>query len=153
VLSERVRRTLALAALAVLAVACTERPAPGEDPADTAARIFELAARSPRTAQQVGALFGEPGDDRRRAALGDALDALASAGEPVLVEVVTLEPDARLAIDFRAPLTGDAEGFYSVHLERSEAGRWTVRWFQGPGVEWPDRSRQGDGLTTSAAPD
>jgi len=151
VLSERVRRTLALAALA--ACACTERPAPGEDPTDTAARVFELAAESPRTARRISALFGEPGDDRRRAALGDALDALETTGAPVLVEVVALESDARLAIDFRAPLTGDAEGFYSVHVERSESGLWTVRWFQGPGVEWPDRSRRGDGLTTSNAPE
>jgi hypothetical protein len=153
VLSTRSHRTLAVAALAALVVACAERPAPGEDPIDTALRVFELAAERPRTAEQLGELFGEPGDERRRAALGDALDALAPAGAPVVVAVVTLEAEARLAIDLRAPLAGDAEGFYSVQVERTDAERWTVRWFQGPGVTWPERAGRGDGLTTSNAPE
>ena len=57
-----------------------------------------------------------------------------------------------MAVDVEADLAGGGTARISVQLERDVEDRWHVRWFGGPGAEWPPPPRRrGTGLTSSSA--
>ena len=148
-------RAAALTLLAGAALtACSDpAPPPPAGPAEQALRLFELAGQGEPAEQQLADCFGPLPDDNSRAALLDALELLAEATTPrVLAE--EREGDLTLAVvDLTAALPGEGSADYSVHLEGSAGAGWKIRWFRGPGVEWPRRpAPRGQGLTSSSPP-
>lgn len=142
-----------LGLLAVLALgAC---PAPGPPaPQELALRLFELARQEDPAPQQLAVCFGPIPDESARAALLDALEPLAAASAPRVVALERLPDLGLVVVDVTATLRGEGAADYSVHLQGSAEEGWTVRWFRGPGVEWPRASRPGgQGLTSSPPPD
>ncbi len=150
----RLTALLLSAVLVAATAACnrSEGPQPGS-PAAAAVALFELATSDPPPEQELEELFGTDLDDVQLAALLEALAGITDLAEPTVVRTVPLSGLDRVAVDLSAatPAGGSAE--FSVQLERSAGGEWQIRWFQGPGVEWPRRGRpRGAGLTTSALP-
>jgi hypothetical protein len=129
--------------------ACTPE-LPG--PADAAVELFLVAAERPLPAERIDSLFDLDAEDPRRVALLDALDLLRHAGQPTVVESQPLPDLQRTAVDLENRLDGGGVASYSVQLEHS-GDRWIVRWFGGPGVEWPvAKRRRNQGLSSSAPP-
>jgi hypothetical protein len=148
-----------LAALGLLSIAallaCSESgpPAPAA-PAEQALRLFDLAGQDEPAEERLTACFGPLTDDAERAALLDALDALAPASEPAVLAEERAADLALAVVDITASFPGGGTADYSVHLEGSDEEGWTVIWFRGPGVEWPRRSPpRGQGLTSSPPPE
>jgi len=149
-------RAVSAAILAVLILtACgEEEPATQAGPEQTALRLFELAQDKQPPEELISELFGPGLDDRERAALLDALSALAGPSAPEAAGSERLEGLDRVAVDIAAALPAGGEARYSVQLEQTAQGEWKILWFQGPGLAWPSKARpRGDGLTTSSGPD
>lgn len=149
------RRKLLLALLIGVAplLACGDST-PEEAPPRTAAEqtlwLFEIADQGQLAPEQMAELFEIPEDEKRRALLFDAVEQLAANGTPRIVAEVELPELQRIAIDL-AREDGEAVALYSVQLN-SVSTPPKISWFSGPGVEWPERSRRGDGLSSSAPP-
>jgi hypothetical protein len=150
---ERLNRTVEIACLiAALAAipACTgpeiHEPA-GPEPCALA--LFDLSREGEPDPAEVERLFGPEPDGARRAALLDALGALAEADAVRVVGTQELALLNRVAVDLVADLAGEGPATYSVQLEPREPNGWRVTWFGGPDVEWPpSRRRRGSSLTT-----
>ena len=139
--------------LVVAALLACSKPGPPA-PAEQALRLFELAGQEEPTEEQLAACFGPLTDDTERAALLDALDTMAPASEPAVRAEERASELALAVVDITATLPGGGTADYSVHLEGNDEEGWTVRWFRGPGVEWPRRSPpRGQGLTSSPPPE
>lgn len=148
-------RAAALALLAGATLAACSNPAPSEQagPTGLALRLFELARQGEPAEQQLAECFGPLPDDTSRAALLDALELLAEATTPRVLAEERVAGLALTVVDLTAALPGEGSADYSVHLEGSPEEGWTIRWFRGPGVEWPrQRGPLGQGLTSSAPP-
>jgi hypothetical protein len=149
-----VPRSFALAAVVLALIACSGPEPPREPtPAQVALGLFELAATDDRTDEQLAATIEIVPRDASRVALLEALDALGPVSAP---EVERVEPLADLGltvVDLRAELPGAGSARYSVQVAVAEDGAWKVRWFGGPGVEWPRHRRpRGEGLSSSPPP-
>lgn len=141
----------ALLAAAAL-VACSGGGLP--EPEKTALRLFELAGQEEPAAEELAACFGPLPGESERAALLDALESLGPASAPRVIAKEELDDLGIVVIDLAATLPGEGTAQYSVHLEGDEEGAWVIRWFRGPGVEWPHLGRPGGpGLTSSPPPD
>ena len=122
-------------------------------PEGVALRLFALADLDEPSADQLSACFEPPEDAALRAALLDALEALQPVAEVEVQRVEPLEGLDRVAVELTAPLEAGGLAHYSVQLAATGEGDWIVRWFSGPGVEWPRHRRpSGEGLTTSSPP-
>jgi len=142
-----------LALLAILVFGCCRPPAP-PTPEDVALQLFELARQEEPDPRLLDACFGPLPDESARAALLDALEPLAAASAPRVVARETLPDAGVVVVDVVAGLRGRGSADYSMHLEGSDEEGWKVRWFRGPGVEWPRPGRPaGQGLTSSRPPD
>ena len=125
-----------------------EVPAPG----NLALELFEIAREEDPAPERLDALFELGHDDRLRAELGDALELLAVAVDPQIVRVEPMAGPGKTAVDLVAGLPGGGSADYSVQFAERE-GVWKIVWFDGPGVDWPTRSRGRDeGLSSSPAP-
>lgn len=135
-------------------LACCGRTEP-QDPGVAAMRLLELAQVDEPTDDQLRRAFHPVPSDAQRAALLDALSALADVASLRVVDVVRLaDPDDAFA-DLAALLPGGGSAHFTVRLRKrmEEPDPWRITWFQGPGVEWPAAgSGRGDGLSTSAPP-
>jgi len=128
---------------------------PDEIPPRTAAeqtlRLLELADGGELAPASVEELFDLPEDETESALLFDSIQQLASTGTVRVVAETELAELNRWAVD----LERDADNVvstYSVQLDTLSTPAQIV-WFSGPGIEWPERRRRGDGLSTSATPD
>lgn len=143
-----------ISALLVLHGCADTGPEPGAPPAtreETVLALFELARVAETEPEQVDRLFGAIADERERAALLDAIDALGSADEIEIVEIYPMDELIRESFDLVGRLPGGGSARYSVQIDTAtDPGR--ILWFSGPGVEWPTRRRRGPGLSTSAPP-
>ena len=150
-------RSLARAASALLALAaltaCSEPVPP--TPAEQALRLFDLAGEEEEPGEdRLVACFGPVPDGAERAALLDALEALAAVSQPSVVGEERAAALALAVVDLTASRPGGGSADYSVHLEGSDETGWIVRWFGGPGVEWPRHARpRGQALTSSPTAD
>ena len=142
-------RGIAPPLLALTLAACGAAPS---GPEHAALELFRAAGTRPFPAERIDALFDLRVDDPRHAALLDALDRLRVAGEPAVTGIQTLEDLQRTAVDLESRLVGGGVASYTVQLEPA-GDDWIVRWFGGPGVEWPPPRRPRDeGLSSSAPP-
>ena len=88
-----------------------------------ALELFEIAREEDPAPDRIDALFDLGQDDRLRA-----------------------------AVDLVASLPGGGSADYSVQLTERD-GSWKIVWFNGPGVDWPERRpARGEGLSSSPAP-
>jgi len=144
---------LGLGILAAAASGCGSRelePDPRPTPAAAALELFRAAALD--TDAERLAPFGLAPGDSRAASLGDALDALRGV-EPRVVSVRRLgQPDTAF-IDVEGALPHGGEAVFLVLATVEDEGSWRVTGFHGPGIDWPARSSNGDGLTVSAPPE
>ena len=130
-----------------------ETPEPVSGAEAAALELFRLARAGDGERDGPDTPFDPGLADDRRAALYDALDLLASVDDPSIVTVEPLPEVGRTVIDLSAALAGGGAASYSVQLEETAGQAWVVRWFQGPGVEWPTPRRSRDsGLTSSEPP-
>ncbi len=147
------RGLIAVASLSVLA-GC-DAPAPPVAPEPTtegrALELLELASSPEPDPARVETLFGVVDDEREHAALLDAIVRLRGATDVTVVETYTLEDLARTGFELEGALPGEGRARFSIQLDTSTQPG-TIVWFTGPGVEWPERRRRGDGLSTSAPP-
>jgi hypothetical protein len=147
----RIGRSRFLPCLLAVCLGACSAPEPG--PVEAAREMFRLARERPPAAERVDALFGSETRGARRAALLDALEHLAGLSEPQLSGVETMSDLRRTAVDLYAELPGGGIARFSVQLEAIGDEGWRVRWFRGPGVEWPPaRPRRDEGLSSSAPP-
>ena len=124
---------------------------PPATPAETVLALFELAGHGELAPERVDGLFGAMEDERARAALLDAIQALRPGGEVEIVDIYPMDDLARMSFGLEGRLSGGGTACYSVQLDTStEPG--AIVWFSGPGIEWPDRKPHGPGLSTSAPP-
>lgn len=146
-------RAAVLVMVSLLAGCGQNAPPEPPTPEGTALDLFRLAALPDRQDEQLHATFELPEDEARLAALHDALDLLSAAIDPRVERIEPLEGLDRVVVDLRAGLPAGGEASYSSQLESTADGRWVVRWFCGPGIEWPPHRRpEGQGLTTSSGP-
>jgi hypothetical protein len=147
--------SLALAISLIAAIAACDRPEipqPG-GPGAAALDLFELAGSDAPSEERLGKLFGADLDEHQRAALLEGLAGLATASAPVVIRTESLSGLDRVAVDLSAATPAGGTADFSVQLQQTASGEWKIRWFQGPGVEWPRLGRpRGEGLTTSALP-
>jgi hypothetical protein len=139
----------------VLALAGCRGPSPPEEPtpAQAALRLFDLATVDEPTGEQLSSCFESVPQESERAALLDALAALTSAAAPRVERIEALDGLGLAVVDVTAELPGAGTARYSVQVAVGADGSWKVRWFGGPGTEWPRRRRpRGEGLTTSPPP-
>ena len=142
-------RVTSVALLATWLAACTVA---STGPEHVALELFHAAAERPLPVERIDAIFALRFDDPQRISLLDALDHLRGAGRPEVIGIQTLQDLQRTAVDLESRLVGGGVASYSVQLERS-GDDWIVRWFGGPGVEWPPPRRVRDqGLSSSAPP-
>ncbi|NIM00309.1 MAG: hypothetical protein GTN89_05235 [Acidobacteria bacterium] len=144
-----------LAAALLVLPGCGGEPDPYAPPAtreDTVLAMFALTrVNHEAEPQSLERLFGTITDEQQRAALLDAIDALAPADEIEIVETYPMDDLVRESFDLVGRLPGGGVARFSVQIDTStEPGR--IVWFSGPGVEWPARKRRGPGLSTSAPP-
>jgi len=133
------------------APAPTALTAPPTDPGEAALALMRLGAE-PRP-DAVALLFGPLPEGQARAALLDAIDALAPAANPRVVEVVPLEGLGRTNVEVVADRPG-GEVRVALQVEPTVGDGLRIRWFQAPGVEWPTPARRRDeGLSSSAPPE
>jgi hypothetical protein len=145
----------ALLATVALLAACGGAEAPGGDPGPEAAarRLFELAGVTEPTDAELAGVIGPVPGEEGRAALLDALGALAGATDLVVVEVSRPGGPGDAFVDLEARLAGGGIARFSLRVRASEPAVWRVAWFQGPGVTWPPAGRrQGESLSSSAPP-
>jgi hypothetical protein len=115
--------------------------------------VLELAAnRLEATDERLAGLVPDDLDDRSKAALGDALAALAEIGDVRVLERSDLPPGDRIAIDLEADLPGGGIARLAAECRRGPDGLWRLACLGGPGVEWPRRSPIGEGVSISANP-
>jgi hypothetical protein len=152
-LPERIRTLALFVSLAALSVACDAPVGPREpatSPELAALDLFALAAEPDASAQDLETLFGPADDPETLAGLRDALDAIAGARDPSIVSAEPLDELDAVALDLVASCEGGGEAHYSVRAERRGPEHWIVRWFRGPGAEWPSYPRpRGEGLSSS----
>ena len=150
------RTGLALAALLAVLAACGCGSRDGvarADPAAAALDLFELALVDEPTDEQLRDRFDPAPDHDDRAALLDALSALATVSDPRIVEVQRPAGPADAFVDLEAGLPGGGVARFTVRLRSTEPGGWRVSWFQAPGAEWPSSpAGSGSGLSSSAPP-
>lgn len=147
------RRILTVALL--LGVACSSPPPEpaAPTPESTALLLFTLADLEDPEIEDLAPCFALPEDDSQRAALLDALEKLASVDQVEVQSVQPLDGLDLVAVELTSPLSGGGSAHYSVQLAPGDDGGWTIRWYRGPGVEWPQhRPPRGEGLTTSSPP-
>jgi len=153
----RVMRLGLLLALLLGSWSCGETPPPPPPPSPEALALELLELGRGEEAEgadeaTIERLFGPPQNDLRRAALYDAISSLRAPSGGRVVSSATLEPIERIVVDLTAELIGGGEADYSVQLEPT-GDSWQIRWFQGPGVEWPRyAASRGEGLSNSAPP-
>lgn len=136
--------------LLLAALGCGGDAAPEHPAARVALDVFELARLDEPSEEQLG-LFEADTSLAARAALLDALDGLALSTAPRLLAVQEAGGDEAF-VDFAAALDGGGEALFTVRVRSTGPDSWRVTWFQGPGVEWPERSTAGDGLSSSNPP-
>ena len=143
--------TLAIVGLAFVACGGGEEDPP-RDPIDAQLwQLFDVVNAGDLQPDSLEPLFVLPSDEQELAELFDSADLLAGEGELSVVQRDALETIDRIAVDLRRTSDGREEQF-SFQLEGApEAAK--IVWFSGPGVEWPRRTRRGDGLSTSAPPE
>ena len=144
--------TVTVAALTACGGATSESTTkPPATPNETVLELFELAGHGEPAPERVDDLFGIMEDERVRAALLDAIQALQPGGKVRIVDIYPMDDLFRTSFDLEGRLPGGGTALYSVQLDTStEAG--AIVWFSGPGVEWPDHKPRGPGLSTSAPP-
>lgn len=148
---------VALTLLMLGVLGCGDAPTEAPDdasPTALALQLFELAQAPEPAIEAVRELFSSDlvdDDGYRRAALLDAIRRLQLAQPPRVLTTQELAGLDRVAVDLQADLPEDGYARYSVQLDTSGA-RPTIAWFSGPDVEWPEKTRRGSGLTTSAPP-
>jgi len=149
--SSRLLLTLALAAGLF---GCPQRqPPPEPESARVARELFVVARTELPDEDRIDRLFDIDREDRRRAALYDALEQLARSGEPEVLRIEPLGASDHVVVDLVSRLPGGGEASFSVELHSNDDERWIVGWFDGPGIEWPPpRRRRDQGLSTSPAP-
>lgn len=149
-------RPLSLAVTVAVLAACggatpDSTTKPPATPTETVLALFELADHDEPAPERVDSLFGIMEDERVRAALLDAIEALRPTGEVEIVDIYSMDDLLRMSFDLEGRLSGGGTARYSVQLDTStESG--SIVWFSGPGVEWPDHSPRGPGISTSAPP-
>jgi hypothetical protein len=122
-------------------------------PEAVALALFSLADLEEPSSDDLSRCFHPPEDDEQRAALLDALETLSRVDEVSVQRTEPLETLDRVAVELTAPLAGGGQAHFSVQLDGTDDGAWVVRWFRGPGVEWPAHRRpRGDGLSVSSPP-
>lgn len=136
--------------LAAIGAAVSCRPATEamDEPSRLTLELFELARQNEPDAARLDQLFEMQSDERWQARLYDALEQLGSDGEVEIEGVEPLEGLERVVVDVARRLRAEGEARYSVQLGLDDQGRWKVVAFDGPGVSWPRRGRQGTGLST-----
>ncbi len=141
-----------LLALLLAATGCAGPSPPHEnDSAAAARRLFAMSRAGEPTDEQLHELFDADLLSERRVQL---LDALAALGDVELAEAVEVHPlsgEDEVVVDLAGVPSGGGTARYSVQLRALEPGAWRIRWFLGPGVEWPGVARRDDGLTVSSA--
>ncbi len=145
---------LLMLGLAAAALGCGAPfdPSHEDDPARVAVELFELARSGEPGGEMLTRFFGDGLSDYQQADLLDALAALAGFPAPSVLERSPLAGPDEIYVDLATVLAGGGQARFAVKLDRQDEG-WRVRWFHGPGVEWPaPRSPRSDGLTTSAPP-
>lgn len=131
--------------------ACSEPGPPTA--AEQALLLFDLSGREEPDEERLAACFDPLPDGAERAALLDALEALAQFSQPRVVAEQRAAELSLAVVDLTASLPGGGSADCSVHLEGSDETGWIVRWFGGPGVEWPRHRRpRGEALTSSPSP-
>jgi hypothetical protein len=148
-------RALALTLLLLGLTGCGPEPPEPLSGAEAAAlELFRLARLSDAERGQAAGPLDPAIADEPRAALYDALDSMAALEEPRIVAVEPLPDVGRTAVDLSVGLAGGGSARFSVQLEAVGEETWVVRWFQGPGVEWPPpRRRRDPGLSSSHPPE
>jgi len=133
--------------------ACTPSEPEPTGPEAVALGLFSLAEIEEPSTDDLSRCFLPLEDDEQRAALLDALETLGRVGEVTVQRAEPLEGLDRVAVELTAPLEGGGQAHYSVQLDGTGDDTWVVRWFRGPGVEWPaHRLPRGDGLSVSSPP-
>jgi len=136
-----------------LVFACAPPEAEPPTPEGVARQLFALADLDEPSHEDLSACFDPPGEDMELADLLDALEALQPVTEIDVQLVEPLEGLDLVAVELTSALEAGGQAHYSVQLLRTEDERWIVRWFSGPGVEWPQHQRpRGEGLSTSSPP-
>ncbi len=133
-------------------LSCTPDVEPLDEPSRLTLELFELAGQDEPAIERLERIFEMRSDGRWQARLYDALRQLDSDGEVEIERVEPLEGLERVVIDVARRLRADGEARYSVQLRLDGQGRWKVVAFDGPGVSWPRRGRQGTGLSTWPEP-
>ena len=138
----------------LLAAACGGPEPDPQNPASVAVHLFALAGREPAF-EELAATFDAKTLEAWQGPLLDNLDALSRLGASEPPEVLGVDrvpgtPEAY--VDLAAELPGRGRADCSVLLRSTGETGWRIVWFQGPGIEWPPRSRRDAGLTTSAPP-
>ena len=141
----------ALLGLALVA-GCSAPELDPNDPGSVAQHLFTLATDGPAQ-EELATIFDPEVLPEHPVALLDALDAIADLEDPELLAVDSSPDTDEVFVDLALALPGEGRAVYSVKLRHLEQAGWRIAWFQGPGVEWPDRGRRGPGLSTSAPPE
>jgi hypothetical protein len=115
--------------------------------------LFELTTHDEPTDEQLAATLESVPRDAARVAFLEALDALGPIAAPKVERIEPLADLGLTVVDLRAELPGAGSARYSVQVAVTQNGSWRVRWFGGPGVEWPRHRRpRGEALSTSPPP-
>lgn len=146
-------RVCPLAAIATLA-SCARPPVPEAAPARVVRELFALAREGDPTEERLALVLDPRAAGGDRAELLDALALLGATAPGGEIALAALGDPEEIVADVEAGLPGGGTARYSVQLRRIDDGSWRVRWFDGPGVEWPRRpERRDEGLSVSAGPD
>lgn len=152
-------RLSAIALFAILTVSCgigqRESEYDAHNPEHVALRLFVWANETELSDDALRELFGPVEDLTDRANLYDSIEGIRSAQDAVVTHVEALPHLGSVAVDLASRLAGGGEARYSVHLGRAgDDEPWTIRWFRGPGVQWPvNRVLQDSGLSSSHPPE
>lgn len=152
-------RTLLLASLTVVAVACgggtDEAPSlSNATPSETALSLFALAARNADDRELAARFVSPDGLDEDPDGFFDQVEGLSDVAHPRVVASEALAGLDEVVVDLEGERPGPTLVAFMVVTAPAGDGTWRVRFFGGPGVQWPRYPiPRGDATTTSPAPD
>ena len=123
---------------------------PPGDPKTAALAVFDLARADDPDREAVIAVFEAARLTESMAAVLDAIAPLAETSEPRVIAEVAMPEVDRVAVDIEADLRGGGSAIFGVQSRRQGDGTWRVVSVLGPGVEWPARSADRNGGTTTS---